>query len=323
VRGSGFSQAMRLVLNHAMLALAVSLGRRTGLFETMARLPPATSDWIARAAGLDERYVREWLAAMVTGRIVDYDGARGTYRLPAEHAACLTGRAGTDDVSLAMQSVSALAQVEAQVAACFRSGDGLPVERFEEWERLHSEWVTRTHNAFLIDRVLPLVPGLVGQLGAGIDVLDVGGPAGQANTLLARAFPRSRFAGDAPLLPEQEGAFHLVTAFDCVHEHPDPPGLLRAVHQALRPGGTFLCMETAGSSDLADNVDHPRGPFIYTTSTLHCLPVSRAAGGLGPGAMWGEEEARRMITSTGLREVVARRIEGDAVHVYYLATKPA
>jgi len=32
---------------------------------------------------------REWLAAMVTARIVAYDPSRRTYRLPAEHAACL------------------------------------------------------------------------------------------------------------------------------------------------------------------------------------------------------------------------------------------
>ena len=81
-------------------------------------------------------------------------------------------------------------------------------------------------------------------------------------------------------------------------------------------------MEMAGASDLADNVEHPLGPLVYTVSTLHWLPVSRAAGGLGPGAMWGEEAARRMMASAGLRDVVAHRIDGDPAHVYYVATKP-
>jgi hypothetical protein len=31
----------------------------------MAELPPSTSEEIARAAALDERYVREWLGGMV------------------------------------------------------------------------------------------------------------------------------------------------------------------------------------------------------------------------------------------------------------------
>src|SRR5437867_6976640 len=48
-----------------------------------------TSEQIAQAAGLHERYVREWLAALVTGHIVTYDTAHGTYALPLEHAASL------------------------------------------------------------------------------------------------------------------------------------------------------------------------------------------------------------------------------------------
>jgi len=45
------------------------------------------------AAGLQERYVREWLGAMATAGIVEYDSGRGGFRLPPEHAA-MTTRAG-------------------------------------------------------------------------------------------------------------------------------------------------------------------------------------------------------------------------------------
>ena len=62
-----------------------SIGRQTGLFEAMAALPPSTSEAIAGAAGLDERYVREWLGAMVTGGIVEFDAAQRTY-VPARGA---------------------------------------------------------------------------------------------------------------------------------------------------------------------------------------------------------------------------------------------
>ena len=82
------------MMNEAALALMVSVGHRTGLFDAMAQLPPATSDQIASAAGLDERYVREWLGAMTTGRITEHDAAAGTYTLPAAHAAWLTRAAG-------------------------------------------------------------------------------------------------------------------------------------------------------------------------------------------------------------------------------------
>src|SRR5256886_9926196 len=47
---------------------------------------PATSSELAARAGLDERYVREWLGAMATGGVVDYDAATSRFTLPAEHA---------------------------------------------------------------------------------------------------------------------------------------------------------------------------------------------------------------------------------------------
>jgi hypothetical protein len=68
------------ILNDAALALMLSIGHRSGLFDAMAALPPSTSVQIADAAGLQERYVREWLGAMVTGGIMAY--SRGTASQP-------------------------------------------------------------------------------------------------------------------------------------------------------------------------------------------------------------------------------------------------
>ena len=91
---SEFAERVLDVLNSGMLALMISIGHRSGLFDAMAALPPATSGRIAQVAGLDERYVREWLAAMTTGRIVDHDPAAMTFTLPPAHAAWLTRAAG-------------------------------------------------------------------------------------------------------------------------------------------------------------------------------------------------------------------------------------
>src|SRR4029453_13911150 len=75
-----------------MLTFMIDIGHRTGLFAAPAAGPP-TSHELAARADLQPRYVREWLGAMVTGGIAEYDPATWTYRLPAEHAARLT-RAG-------------------------------------------------------------------------------------------------------------------------------------------------------------------------------------------------------------------------------------
>ena len=102
---TAFAQRMTGTINEAFLALMISIGHQTKLFDTMARLPPATSEEIARAAELQERYVREWLGAVVTGRIVDYDPATRTYTLPPEHAVSLTRMAGSKNVATVMPFV--------------------------------------------------------------------------------------------------------------------------------------------------------------------------------------------------------------------------
>ena len=58
-RSETFAERMLGVLNDGALALMTSIGHRTGLFGIMAGLPPSTSEGIASAAGLNERYVRE------------------------------------------------------------------------------------------------------------------------------------------------------------------------------------------------------------------------------------------------------------------------
>jgi hypothetical protein len=100
VRAERFAERMVDVLNEGAIALMTSIGHRTGLFDAMAGLPPSTSEQIATAAGLKERYVREWLAAMVVGRIVEHNPEDETYYLPQEHAAFLTRAASPDNIAV-------------------------------------------------------------------------------------------------------------------------------------------------------------------------------------------------------------------------------
>src|SRR5438045_9260637 len=85
-----FARKMTDALNGAAFMLMASIGHRTGLFDAMAPMQPATVADVATGAGLNERYVREWLGAMVAAGVVSHDPAAGTYRLPPAHAASLT-----------------------------------------------------------------------------------------------------------------------------------------------------------------------------------------------------------------------------------------
>jgi hypothetical protein len=97
VQAEAFAGRLLTALNDGSLCLMASIGHRTGLFDAMCDQPPRTSGEIASRAGLDERYVREWLGAMATSGVVSVDAEGPRYYLPPEHAAYLTRQAGADN----------------------------------------------------------------------------------------------------------------------------------------------------------------------------------------------------------------------------------
>jgi 2-polyprenyl-3-methyl-5-hydroxy-6-metoxy-1,4-benzoquinol methylase len=343
-----FAGKMLGILNGGTLSLMTSIGHRTGLFDTMAKLPPSTSVEIASAAGLDERYVREWLGAMLTGGVVELEPETATYSLPAAHAAWLTRAASPNNLAMTAQFVAILGSVEDGIVDCFRNGGGLPYTAFPRFHEVMADESSQTVVSALLDSIVPLVPGLADALGSGIDVLDVGCGSGRALIALAQAFPKSRFSGydiseeaiasartaasnlgltnvefsvaDVAALAARE-QFDLVTAFDAIHDQAKPAAVLEGIANALRPGGTFLMQDIAGSSHAHKNLDHPIAPWLYSISCMHCMTVSLAVGGDGLGAMWGEEKAREMLDHAGFERVEVRRLPHDIINFYYVAAK--
>ncbi|MHB8576310.1 MAG: class I SAM-dependent methyltransferase [Dehalococcoidia bacterium] len=343
-----FAGQMVGVLNSAAVALMTSIGHQTGLFDIMAGMPASTSGQIADAAGLQERYVREWLGAMVTGRIVELAASTGTFWLPPERAACLTRAAGPDNLAAEMQFIPLLGAVEQGIVHAFRQGGGVPYAQFPRFQALMAEGSAMTNDAALIEVILPLVPGLPERLQAGIAVADIGCGCGHAINLMARAFPRSRFTGydfsehgiataqteagewalhNASFVTQDvarldvRAAYDLITAFDAIHDQAQPGRVLQNIATALKPGGTYLMADIAASSNLADNLDHPLAPLFYTLSTMHCLTVSLALDGEGLGAMWGEQKARHMLAASGFSVQDVKQVPADIINTYYLCAK--
>jgi Zn-dependent membrane protease YugP len=67
-------------------------------------------------------------------------------------------------------------------------------------------------------------------------------------------------------------------------------------------------------------MSHPLAPSLYAASILHCMTVSLAYGGAGLGNMWGEQLARQMLAEAGFTSVDVRRVEGDYLNNYFVAT---
>ena len=342
-----FAGKMVTILNGATLALMISIGRQTGLLETMARLPPSTSEGIAKATGLNERYLREWLVAMVTGGIVEFEAKEQTYLLPPEHASSITNAAGPNNIARFAQFVPMLALVEADIIECFRNGGGVPYAKFPGSQALMAESSALRFEILLLEKMVPLT-GMGDALARGIEVLDVGCGQGHVVNLLAQAFRRSRFTGydfsetgitsanaeaqamgntnvrfevrDVAVIDELS-RYNLIMALDAIHDQARPADVLRAVADALTPEGTFLMVDVRASSNLEDNIDEPFAPYLYGCSTMHCMTVSLALDGAGLGAAWGEQKALEMLEEAGFKRVDVNLLEEEPMNNFYVARK--
>jgi len=336
------------MLNSAMSSLLVSVGHRLGIFDKLATMPPSTAEQIAKATNLNERYIREWLGGMTSARIVEHDAAKGTYWLPAEHAASVTRAAGPGNLASMMEFVALMGNVEDQIVESFQKGGGAPYSSFPKFQELMANMSAQIFDAALIEGVLPLVAGLPDRLRAGIDVADVGCGSGHAINLMAKAFPKSRFTGydfseegvkrgraEATDLGVANATFEvkdvstlggparfdLMTAFDSIHDQAQPRKVLKGIAEALRPDGVFLMVDIAADSTHAGNMEHPLAAAFYSISTFHCMTVSLALGGEGLGTMWGEQKARELLEEAGFKDIDIKHVEGDIMNAYYICKK--
>jgi 2-polyprenyl-3-methyl-5-hydroxy-6-metoxy-1,4-benzoquinol methylase len=346
-----FAGRLLTALNNGALCLMISVGHRTGLFDAMREMPPATSEEIALTANLNERYVREWLGAMVTGGVVEVDAATHRFHLPAEHAAFLTRLAGADNIGVFAQYIALLGGVEDDIVECFRRGGGVPYEKFPRFHEVMAEDSGQSALSSLESHVLPLVPGLTDRLKTGIRVLDVGCGRGLIMIRLAELFPKSRFTGldlskDAIDTARREAsskelrnidfsaadlsgfdktaepeAFDWITTFDAVHDQGRPLNILKGIHRSLKSDGIYLMQDIRASSDVAKNIEHPLGTLLYTVSCMHCMTVSLAQSGEGLGAMWGEEKTREYLERAGFRSVETHRLSHDIQNNWYVVRK--
>ena len=347
-REEAFAERMVEVLNAGALALMTSIGHRTGLFDTMATMPPATSDEIAARAGLQERYVREWLGAMTVGAIVEHDPASQTYTLPPEHATSLSRHSPGDNVALFAQYIPLLGSVEDDVVHCFHHGGGVPYERYGRFHEIMAEDSGQSVLPALEEHILPLIPGLRERLEQGIRVLDAGCGRGHAINKLAALFPASEFSGydisqeaidhanrEAEHLGNanahfeirdltdfdrtaKSATFDFVTTFDAVHDQADPLAMLRGIRRVLADDGVYLAQDIKGSSHHHGDCDHPIGPLLYTLSCMHCMTVSLSRDGEGLGAMWGRERAIEYFTAAGFGNVEVHELDHDFQNYWYV-----
>ncbi len=344
-RAKAFMSTMVNMMNAGSAAMMVSIGHRTGLFDSMATLSSVTSEQLATAADLNERYVREWLAAMASAGVVDFDADDNTFTLPEEHQALVTRSGGPLNLASTMQTIAHLGSVEDDVVEAFKTGAGVPYSRYTSFTGWMAEESAARFDAALLSEVVPAIDGAHEALSSGASLADIGCGTGHALLILAAEYPASTFVGidfsqeaidiateragdrglenvsfivsDAAQI-DLDARFDFITTFDAIHDQAKPAAVLSNIAQALRTGGTYLCVEPKAHSSLVDNMAEPAATFQYTISTMHCMSVSIAGGGTGLGTAWGTELTTEFLNNAGFDDVEVVKVRSDRTNSYFV-----
>lgn len=351
-----FSDKIVQILNQGALNLALSLGYSLKIFDVMDEIKePTTLDTLAAATALDRRYLKEWLGIMVTGEIIFLSAdppKKETYYLPPAHADVLTRRAGNNNLGVYTQETPLLTTCAMEaVQKGFLTGQGVSFDHYPRFQQFMSQLSNAKHEQVLIRIFLPSVDNgaLVDRLKEGLTVCDIGCGEGVALNLMAKAFPNSQFLGvdnhGGAIASATESAkkmnlpnarfsvldaaqikgdktffqkFDYVTAFDAIHDQSHPLTVLEGIRAMLKPGGQFSMVDIKAATRLGDNLDHPMGPFLYTVSLMHCMPIGLNDKGRGLGMMWGKEQALALLAQAGFDRVEALEIPDDPFNLHFL-----
>ena len=307
-------------------AALVIVGDRTGLYRALDELGPQTPGDLASATGTDPRYVREWCANQAASGYLEYDSASGRYALPPEHAMVLAREDSPMNMQGAFEIAQTLMRDEPKITSAFREGTGVGWHEHDpQLYAATARFFRPSYTANIVSSWIPALDGVEAELKKGIDVADVGCGFGISTTIMARAYPNSRFVGldyhtpsitSARALAEREGVgdriefqsagaqdfegtYDFVTLFDCLHDMGDPLGAMRHIREALRADGTLMIVEPFANDRFEDNMN-PVGRIYFAASTMLCTPSAKSqSGGYALGAQAGEARMRGIAMEAG------------------------
>jgi len=343
-QADAFVERILACLDEGALALLISIGHRTGLFDGLASVPSLTAAELAQRAGLDARYVRQWLEAMRVGGIVDHEPGADRYSMPTEHAACLSREGGRRNLAIAAQWIAGLGSIEDSVIEYFvRGGQGELPGRAEEIAEEERRLIARSR----IPRVLRRAPGLIRQLEKGIDVLDLDAGSGAMLMELARTYPRSRFQGrDAEgvnleqsrsegrargltnlefvggcvLDEELTRRFDLVFWLRTAPRGADSARVFEWCYRALNRRGRLIVVDRGHPDDLRPVSGRPAGLFQHALACLQLLPGACEAELDGANVLRRRESITATLITLGFSSVDVVRTD-DRFYSTYLVER--
>jgi SAM-dependent methyltransferase len=332
--------------------LTVHIGDQFGLYELLHRSGPLSAPEVAQGSGMAPRYAREWLEQQAVAGLVDVEDAGAPagerrYAVSDAHAAVLCDRDSLAYLTPFARMVAAAAVQMPRLLEAYRTGGGLGWSDFGELMRTAQAEANRPlFLEVLGSEWLPSLPDLDAALRDGGKVADIGCGDGWSSIGIARAYPavtvdgydvdgdsidaardhaasyglgeRVRFTQvDAASVPTA-GDYDLVTAFECIHDLPDPVGVLRAARRMVRPGGFVLVMDERVPDEFTGPGD-PVEQLMYGISMLICLPDGLShPHSVGTGTVMRHETLREYSREAGFDDADVLPVEHEIFRFYRL-----
>lgn len=321
-----FQARVGSIIGKSFTSFGLYLGHEIGLFDILADMKEEakTSQEIADAGNFKERYVREWLGAMVTAHIVELDPTGEKYYLPTHRVPALTTDGElSGDILVGCLLPSFGGNVYDQIKDCFKKDGprGVSYANYTSSYKTLGKMTKKFLEAHVTTAILSPYPELQSLLSNGISVLDVGCGEGVSTIAFGKAFPKSNIygfelmeesanvgkenaerlqlknvkfiIGDATKMPaDWDDKFDFVFCHDCIHDMACPDRALSGIHRILAPGGILLALEPYSYSKVKDNLEKIPGiEMVYMISLLHCMPTSlNSEGGMGLGQCGAERK---------------------------------
>jgi len=349
-----FAQRLLVGILGAQFVQAAYLGDRLDYYRALAEGGPLTSSELASRTGTAERYAREWLEHQAVVGVLTVDDAAAApgerrFELPAGPAEALTDPTSPAHVLPMARMVCGLGKHLDSLVGAYRSGGGVSWAQLGEDVREGQGGANRPLFLGALPReYLPSIPevaavlsgGRIADVGCGVgwssigialahqsvtvDGYDVDAPsidAARANAAEAGVGDRVHFStADVAAVT---GRYDLVTAFECVHDMPDPVSVLGAMRRLAGPDGVVLVMdENVAETFTAPGDDVER--LMYGWSITCCLPDGLAhAGSVGTGTVMRPDILRRYAIDAGFADVEVLPVEDDFFRFYRLVREPA
>lgn len=303
-------QLFGATLGYAELTVA-AFGRALGLYAALRGADDSTPADVAARAGVDTRYVREWLEHQAVAGVVTVadplappDERR--YTLPEAHAVVLLDEEHPAYSGALADIPPIVARTFQLVTDAFRTGAGVPFAAYG----VHDMQAGFTRPMFantLVAEWLPALSDVHARLQAGeaLRITDFGCGEGWAGIYLAEAYPsitvdgfdlddtsiaaarkhaadrgvadRVRFEVRDITNPSFEGRYDLAITCEVIHDLADPVGALAALRRVTGgDGGAVLVIDEKTAESFSPSGD-PIERLLYAFSILHCLPAGRDA----------------------------------------------